>query len=129
MFEANLTQHLFENMLVILSRNRNPYVKTINLGFGPFANVDFEKMNVCWEDMTDETFLEESILHKKDIDGSYFCENCEKEYIVSKSKLNNYNTNQEIFLCPECNSYKTKITRGFEVIILSIEVDRRDYPT
>lgn len=129
MFESSFTQTLFENLLVILSRNKYPDVRKINLGFGPFApNVDFDKMNIAWENMTNETFLAECILHKKDIDGSYFCESCEKEYIVSKRDLSNYDSYQELFVCPECNSYKTKIISGFDIIIISIVVAKSDYP-
>lgn len=129
MFEASYTQTLFENLLIILSRNKYPDVKKINLGFGPFApRVDFDKMSIAWENMTNETFLEECILHKKYIEGSYFCETCEKEYTVSKNNLND-ESYQELFVCPECNSYKTKIISGTDIIILSIEVRRGDYPT
>ena len=128
MYEYNFTQNLFENILIILSRNRYPRIKSINLGFGPFADVNFEKMKLCWTDLTDDTLLNNVHLKKKDIEGKLYCDECRKEYSMSNSKLENFNSSQEIFLCPVCKSHKTKILSGIEIIILSLEVDSIDIP-
>ena len=68
MHEYSFSQCLFENVLIVLQRNYFPCVKTINLGFGPFTNVNFEKMIIYWEDLTEVTFLELSNLVKKDVE-------------------------------------------------------------
>lgn len=128
MHEYNFTQCLFENVLIILERNYFPSVKTINLGFGPFANVDFEKMVICWEDLTEGTFLEGSTLNKKDVEGYFFCENCNKEYSFTRDKLEEYYPDQEVFLCPECNSHKTRIISGAEINILSLVLKKESFP-
>ena len=67
-------------------------------------------------------------LKKKEIEGKLYCDDCRKEYSISKTKIENFYSSQEIFLCPECKSYKTRIVSGIEIIILSLEVDSIDIP-
>ena len=129
LFDYLFTQDLLNQVICILMKNNFPQIKSIDLGFGPFSNGNFEKIKFWWKKITKNSTFQNVILNKVNIDGKIICFSCNKKSIFMGRTKDDFSLYQEVILCPKCKSFATHILYGTEIVILNLEVDSTTIPS
>lgn len=119
---------LLNKVIGILVKNGFPRLKSINLGFGPFSKGNFEKIKQCWNELTVGTSFEDVELTKMDVEGKIICQSCQAESVILETNAEESYANQEVIICPNCKSFKTKIIYGTEIYIVNLELNTSEVP-
>ena len=121
MHEFVLTQQLIDEVIFSLKDHSNAKVVTVNIGFGPFTHATFDRIEFWWNSLVPNTLLEGTKLVKHQLEGKLYCPSCNQEFSITELSDHQYD-DFEIFACPKCGSYQTKILEGTDIIILNIEI-------
>ena len=122
MHEFVLAQQLIDEVILSLNGHSNANVVTVNIGFGPFTHATFDRIEFWWNTLVPDTPLKETKLVKNELEGKLYCPSCNQEFSITELPDYQYDEYLEIFACPECGSYQTKILEGTDIIILNIEI-------
>ena len=122
MHEFVLTQSIIDEVITSLQDHQNTHLISVNLGFGPFTHATFDRIEFWWNTLIVGTSLEDGKIIKTPLDGKLFCPSCDQEFIIKDRDQFQFDEYLDIFSCPQCNSYQTKILEGTDIIILNIEI-------
>lgn len=128
MFEYGFAQALLDQIIGILIKNNFPKLKSVMLGIGPFSKGNFENIKQCWYELTIDSSFEDVYLNKKDIEGKIKCQDCDTESIIQETNPDESYADQEVIICPNCNSFRTNIISGTEIYIVNLEVNPEGIP-
>lgn len=122
MHEFVLAQNLIDEVKFALNNHESSKLVKVVVGFGPFTHATFDRVEFWWNTLLTGTNLEGAQLIKQELDGKLFCPNCNKEFLIKEKSLQQYDEYLELFSCPECNSFQTKIIEGTDIILLHLEI-------
>ena len=122
MHEFVLTQTLIEEVQFAMQSHTSEKISVVNIGFGPFTHATFDRIEFWWNTLIQNSPLDGVKLVKHSLEGKLYCPQCDQEFIIRDVKDHQYDEYLEIFSCPKCASYQTKITEGTEILILNLEL-------
>ena len=88
-------------------------ISELELDIGTVSGIELDALNFAFESIKPKTMLKNAEIKINTIPAKSKCEDCFSEF----------ETDAVYALCPECNSYKTKIIQGKEMKVKSILVD------
>jgi len=113
MHEMGIAQQLVQIAIDSIPQDiENPKVEKLNLKIGRLASVVEHSLTFCFEIITKDTVLENTIL---DIDFSpvmVHCQSCDNKWEVTGP----------VFKCPDCRDGDVKMLSGREIEITSLEL-------
>lgn len=122
MHEFVLTQSIIDEVNLSLKDHQNTRLVSINLGFGPFTHATFDRIEFWWNTLVEDSPLKGGKIIKTPLEGKLYCPSCDQEFVIKERDQYEFDEYLEIFACPQCNSYQTKILDGTDIIILNIEI-------
>ena len=93
--------------------NPDAQVTKINLKIGKLTCVEPEALRLCFQVVSKETRLEETVLYIDSVPVRARCKDCEKEFGLEELD----------FACPFCASLRIEIQTGRELFIDSFEIE------
>lgn len=93
-------------------KNNAETVKKVTLQIGKLSAIEPHFMESCFDFFKKDTICENATLIMKIIDIEIYCNTCKSNHIILNKN----------FYCPNCKSGETKILKGQEMIIESIEI-------
>lgn len=87
-------------------------IKQVNLQIGRLSGIDSHFIKSSFDFFKEDTCCEKATLFVKDIEVQIKCNDCNLETVLLDNN----------FCCPNCKSSDTKILKGEEMIVESIEV-------
>ncbi len=113
MHEMGIAEKIVEIALESIPGDmENPKVKKMNLRIGRFASVVEDSLRFCFEIIVKDTPLEDTELVIENVPVKVHCNKCEFEWEVDNP----------IFKCPECEATDLEMLSGREIDIESIEL-------
>jgi hydrogenase nickel incorporation protein HypA/HybF len=112
MHEVSITQNLIE----IINENlpdENSKLLKVRLEIGELSGVIPESIEFSYDILIKNTRLENSVIEIERIPVRVQCENCKNEF----------NVENLMFICPECNSGDVKILKGNELQIKDLIIE------
>ncbi len=88
-------------------------ISELELDIGTVSGIELDALNFAFDSIKPRTMLKDAEIKINIIQAKSICEDCMYEF----------NTENVYTLCPECDSYKTKIIQGKELRIKSISVN------
>ncbi len=88
-------------------------ITELEMDIGTVSGIELDALNFAFESIKPRTMLKNAEIKINTIPAKSKCEDCFSEF----------ETDAVYALCPECNSYKTKIIQGKEMKVKSILVD------
>jgi len=115
MHEGAIVHSLFELAKDIKDKENLKTISVVKIVVGKFHQIVEEVMMTNFEYMrSDYPGFENSELKMSEVDVKVKCEDCGHEFTIY----------EPIFLCPNCESFKTEMITGKELYIESIEAER-----
>ena len=111
MHEGSIARNIIDIVRVEKEKNNIQKVKKIVVLIGKMHAVVPDALEFFFDIMKKEYGFEEAELEIKEEDIEGVCLKCGKNFKISTP----------IFICPYCNSADIKITKGNEMLVLSIE--------
>ena len=113
MHEFSLAGEVIKLAEVEAVKNKALKVSEITIEVGDFSGVQTEAFRSALEILSEGTMLEKTRLNIVRKKGKGICSACEKEFEM----------NQRIDTCPECNSFPSEIKEGYEFRVVSLLID------
>jgi len=88
-------------------------ISELELDIGTVSGIEIDALNFAFMSIKPKTMLKNAEIKINTIQAKSKCEDCTFEF----------ETDTVYSLCPECNSYKTKIIQGKEMKVKSMIVD------
>jgi hydrogenase nickel incorporation protein HypA/HybF len=112
MHELAITESILTIALQHANKAKACRVTEINLVIGNLTSIIDDSISFYWEIISKDTICSQSTLRFTRIPGHLKCNDC----------LNEYDLENELIPCPQCNSSNVTILRGNEFRVDSIEV-------
>lgn len=113
MHEVSIIQSVIEIVTKQALDNKLTKINKVSLRIGELSGVMPESLEFAFNSCIKGTMLEESTLDIEIVSALGECNDCKLEFPIE-----HFNK-----LCPSCNKFCTKIIRGYELNINSIEGD------
>jgi len=113
MHEVSIIQSVIEIVTKQALENKLTKINNVSLRIGELSGVMSESLEFAFDSCIKGTMLEESTLDIEIVSALGECNDCKLEFPIE-----HFNK-----LCPSCNKFCTKIIRGYELNINSIEGD------
>ncbi|MHB8076309.1 hydrogenase maturation nickel metallochaperone HypA [Desulfosporosinus fructosivorans] len=113
MHEVSIIQSVIEIVTKQALENKLTKINNVSLRIGELSGVMSESLKFAFDSCIKGTMLEESTLDIEIVSALGECNDCKLEFSIE-----HFNK-----LCPSCNKFCTKIIRGYELNINSIEGD------
>lgn len=110
MHELSLTQNILD---IALKNAGAKKLLQVNLLIGQLSDEREESIQFYWDDLAKGTLAQEAKLHFQYVDAEMKCLECDTVF----------HPNEEIILCPSCQSHRLKLISGDDVKIESIDVE------
>jgi hydrogenase nickel incorporation protein HypA/HybF len=94
----------------------NARVKRVNLKVGKLSAVVASSLRFCFDVSVKGTALENAELNIQEVPVTARCEDCRHQWDID----------QPVFRCPDCNSSRIEMLSGRELDIESIEIEDED---
>lgn len=111
MHELSIICSAMETVNAQCEENHIKRVTKIKLVMGDFVAVDSSALDFAFKYITRGTICEGAELQVENITPMAYCDNCSKEFQVSFM----------IKTCPICGEFSNEITKGYEMLLYSIE--------
>lgn len=117
MHELAITEQIAE--IAIRHGEENDAVKITDLFLviGDLSSVVDDSVQFYWDIVTEGTMCEGSTLHFRRLPAKLRCLDCQSEYTLE---------DQELTLCPACESSQVEVIQGKEFQLESIDIQRND---
>ena len=112
MHEYSIVASLIDLCEKQLKKSEAKYVKQVNLQIGRLSGIDSHFIKSSFDFFKEDTCCEKATLFVEDIEVQIRCNSCSLEIMLFDNN----------FYCPNCKSSDTKILKGQEMIVESIEV-------
>lgn len=113
MHEVSIIQSVIEIVTKQALENKLTKINKVSLRIGELSGVMPESLEFAFNSCIKGTMLEESTLDIETVRALGECNDCKLEFPIE-----HFNK-----ICPSCNKFCTKIIRGYELNINSIEGD------
>ncbi|HSM71149.1 MAG TPA: hydrogenase maturation nickel metallochaperone HypA [Anaerolineales bacterium] len=113
MREFEATKTIFHQALQLAKESDSSHFRGVYLALGEMAELDRDKIQTHWIELSKGTPLEHAQLHFRLITAETQCMACFKKYHPENGKIH----------CPHCGSFGAKILSGEEFHFESIETD------
>ena len=110
MHELSLTQNILDHALKNAGSKR---IVSVNLSIGQFSDEHEESIRFYWDDLAKGTLAQDAQLCFQRVDAEMKCLECGAVF----------HPEEEISLCPACQSYRLKLLSGDDVRLESIDVE------
>jgi hydrogenase nickel incorporation protein HypA/HybF len=114
MHELSVTESILEIASSHAKKSNASKVTQINLVIGRLSSIIDDSVQFYWDALSENTICSGSKLHFKRLPAILHCENCQTDYEIE----------QELTPCPQCNGYQTTIKSGEEFFVESIEIEK-----
>jgi hydrogenase nickel incorporation protein HypA/HybF len=110
MHELSITESLLE---IVLRHADGRRVVSVNLLIGELSTFVDESIEMYWNEISKGTAAEGARLKFRREAGALFCLDCQREFSIHTPE----------FLCPACGSARSRLARGQDCYVESIEVE------
>jgi hydrogenase nickel incorporation protein HypA/HybF len=114
MHELSLAQHIVALVKEEAHKNRASVIEEVEIEIGRLAGVELQTFAFALESAVKHTMLEKARIVRHDIDGEGRCGDCRAGFVVETLYAP----------CPRCGSYSIKLTKGKELRVKSIVINR-----
>ena len=94
-------------------------VTDIHLVIGQLSSIVDDSIQFYWDIISDGTICKGAVLHFERIPAKIQCQECHTEYNIENG----------LTACPECQSVKVKVINGEEFWLDSIEIEKQEQKT
>lgn len=112
MHELAVTENILDTAIKYAKQAGAERVTDIYLVIGELSSIIDESIQFYWDILSENTICQGAKLHFERIKLHLECQNCHHIYQVDNV----------LVPCPKCNSYKTKIHKGDEFRLESIDI-------
>jgi len=113
MHEFSLAQNIVEIVEETVRKNQAHKVTEVVLEIGTLSGVELDALDMALESLRSGTMMEEAEIKKDIIQAVAICNHCGHEYLPD-----------DFFsICPECQQYGSKISKGKELRVKSITAE------
>jgi hydrogenase nickel incorporation protein HypA/HybF len=112
MHELGIAQNILEIALKAVPEIKAPDVRKIRIRVGRFAGVIPDSLEFCFTVVAGESTMPQAALSIEEVPTVARCKTCERQF----------QPDDFIFICPECQSTDLEILSGRELEIVEIEV-------
>lgn len=113
MHELSLAINIIEICEENAKLNNAENILSVTLQIGKLSGVELDAMETAMQSAVLNTMLENAQIKYNISDGKAQCEECSRVF-----------TTDDVFtLCPNCNSFKTKIIAGKEFLVSSLDIE------
>jgi hydrogenase nickel incorporation protein HypA/HybF len=113
MHEASLVQSLLDQVQTLMRDHQAQRVQTIQLSVGEFSGVEPELLLAAYDVMVEDTPMRGARLKLCTIPLRAECQDCGEVFAVLQHR----------FQCPACDSSRTRITQGDELVLDSVTME------
>ena len=122
MHEYSLADSLVKTVLQTASENNARRVTEVHVNLGPFALVEKEQLEFCFNLIVEDTIAEGAKLVLTDTTGTIECTSC--GYNGEAKPVEGAQFGVDIIACPKCGSVATRLIDGDEVFIDTIQIEQ-----
>lgn len=115
MHELSVVARILDMALDVSRRNGDAPVERVCVDIGALRQVVPEVMSFAFEAASCGTQAENAVFEWSEIPAEIVCENCEVKF----------NSQEPIWLCPECGAGGGHIVRGEELVLRSVTLRER----
>ena len=112
MHELSVTESILNAAISHAQKADAKKVTDLYLVIGALSSIVDDSVQFYWEMISQDTLCEGSQLHFERLTARVRCQDCQTEYELD----------QELLPCPQCNSMNIKILSGDEFRLESIEI-------
>ena len=116
MHELSLANEVIKIAGYEAGKNNASLVSEITIEAGIFSGVEIDAFRSALEIVVKDTVLSDASLNIVEIKGQGYCNICNREFQM----------NDRIDTCPDCNSFPAEIRKGYEFRVVSIVVEKDD---
>ena len=116
MHELSLANEVIKIAEYEAGKNNASLVSEITIEAGIFSGVEIDAFRSAFEIVAKDTILSEASLNIIRIKGKGYCNKCDMEFQMDN----------RIDTCPDCNSFPAEIRKGYEFRVVSIVVEKND---
>lgn len=113
MHELSIAQQIINLVEQYLPNEKQISVKAVKLKIGKLNNIFIDSLKFCYETLSKDTKLENSVLNIEFVPAIIECKDC--------SMVNEIT--DEILYCHHCNSFNIQIKSGYELEIKELEIN------
>jgi hydrogenase nickel incorporation protein HypA/HybF len=113
MHEFSLACHVLEIVEENLNRQNATKVSELTLEIGSMAGVELQALKLSMDSLQQNTILEGTFIHYQIVQATAICQRCHFRFEPAES----------FSPCPQCNSFKTDILTGKELIVKSMVIE------
>ncbi len=114
MHELSVTESILQLALEHAQKAQASKVTLINLVIGRLSSIVDDSVQFYWDTISEGTLCEGARLNFTRTPASLKCQDCQTEYSIE----------ERLYPCPNCGSYNTRIIRGEEFFLESIEIEK-----
>lgn len=111
MHELTLIQNIFTTILNVAADNQLKRITRVTLHVGQLRQVVPDFLQFAFTTTAKNTIAENAVLQIEHVPVTIMCQTCHKKSTVEEN----------IYICPLCQSTKLEILSGKEIIIANIE--------
>ncbi|MFP4332126.1 MAG: hydrogenase maturation nickel metallochaperone HypA [Campylobacterales bacterium] len=113
MHEYSIVNALIDLCEEHVEKNKASKVISLKVAIGSLSGVEADLLLSSYDTFKEGTVCEDAIMDVQRIEPEAICLTCEEEFGVDE-----YN-----FLCPKCGSGQTKLIKGKEMHLMSLELE------
>lgn len=113
MHEYSIVSSLIDMCEEQVTQNKGKKVTKLKLAIGTLSGVEVELLKSSYETFREGTVCERAVMEVDIVQPAAECSECGESF--EASELN--------FLCPKCGSGQTKLTKGKEMHLMSLEIE------
>lgn len=116
MHELAVCQGLMGQLEDIAAREQAERITRIRLRIGPLSGVEAQLLNDAFPIAAAGTLAEQAVLEIDEQPVRVRCTSCDRESDATPNRL----------LCAHCGDFRTQLISGDEMLLISVELERRE---
>lgn len=114
MHELSVTESILQLAIDHAQKAQATKVTSINLVIGRLSSIVDDSVQFYWDTISEGSICEGAKLNFNRTPAFLLCQDCQTEYSIE----------ERLYPCPKCGSYNTRIIRGEEFYLDSIEIEK-----
>ncbi|MEO8111569.1 MAG: hydrogenase maturation nickel metallochaperone HypA [Ginsengibacter sp.] len=117
MHEVSIAQSIIDTMEAELAEDEYKFVREVHVKIGVLSSVEHKLLEHVFQFVIEGSPFSNCNLHTELVEVLVECEQCNK----------NFNVENYLFVCPDCNKPSSKIIEGNELTIYKIIMEEPSY--